>query len=201
MFDAHLWWNVSKAPKFFPAESMVPSLTWTTPLKTPVKEWGRESLWKGQALFALGGEWARGMWAEREPCKAWERDTIVPYSYPLSQIRVKEAWGHSSCCSAWTHNTGRATLRPARSSQQLRYAHSSKPFCYWRYPLSHWLKVASVRCEPGLMRCSIFDESELYINPYSIVLTQTCYIIRLHGAIILLFKKIKCTSFYVAEFR
>lgn len=93
---------------------------------------GRESLWKGQALFTLGGEWARGMWAEREPCEAWVRDTIVPYSYPLSQIRVKEAWGHNSCCSARTHNTGRAALRPARSSQQIRYAHSSKPFCCQR---------------------------------------------------------------------
>lgn len=100
-----------------------------------------------------------------------ERDTIVPHSYPLSQIRVKEAWGHSSCCSVWTHITGRAMLRPASSSQQILYAHSSKPFCHWRLPLSHCLKVASIRSEPGLKRHSILDESEVYRKPYSIVLT------------------------------
>lgn len=115
---------------------MVPSLTWTNPLKMPVKKGGRESLCKGEALFILGGEWARGMWAEREPCKAWERDTIVPHSYPLSQITVKEAWGHGSCCSAWTHTTVWAMLRPVSSSQQILYAHSSKPFGQWTSPLS-----------------------------------------------------------------
>lgn len=64
------------------------------------QEMGERESVKRAGIVRPGWEWARGMWAEREPCEAWERDTIVPHGYPLSQITAMEAWGHGSCCSA-----------------------------------------------------------------------------------------------------
>lgn len=109
----------SSALEFFPAESMVPSLTWATPLKTPVREKGGSV--KRPGIVHPG--WGVG---KRNVGRTWvvrglrERETpLSPHGYPLLPRSGWGSHGVSSCCRFPEEHTCRPTPSPVSLSQQI----------------------------------------------------------------------------------